>query len=121
MENDLRGSLLENRAEILMVSNITEMARAEVFYPGESEEVGACLGWQSNAVNICPHSMKPTGEPGALEARVSRQQDAFPFPEVVCRVPQWVQFQVFQGALPEAHSSSRRALSRSVSMGCQNP
>ena len=36
---------------------------------------------------------------------------------------QWslVDYQDFQGALPEAHSSSSTCLSRSVSIGCQKP
>ena len=32
-----------------------------------------------------------------------------------------VDYQDFQGALPEAHSSSSTCLSRSVSIGCQKP
>src|SRR5262245_21373191 len=46
---------------------------------------------------------------------MSRNQHTSVFPE------RHVYHPVFQGALSDAHSSSKRSLSRSVSIGCQNP
>ena len=45
----------------------------------------------------------------------NRQQDALTLPESL------VHDQTFQGALPDAHNSSRYNLSRIVSIGCQKP
>src|SRR5262245_14646830 len=58
--------------------------------------------------------LEPHGEPGSLEPRVAADEDVLTGPEF--RV-----YHFFHGGSPLAQSSSRWFLSRSVSIGCQNP
>ena len=66
------------------------------------------------------HGLKPKAEPTPLEAGVTRDEYPLAAPEFGIDVNHG-QSHIFHGALPLFHKSSRSRLSRSVSIGCQNP
>ena len=77
------------------------------------------LGWVGGArakpVTAAPNCCKPQGQPTAFETGVAGWENALARPEYR------VHCHTFQEPDPLAHSSSKRTLSRKVSMGCQKP
>ena len=80
------------------------------------KRLGEVVGGSAKPVTRAPSRPQPETEPGALEARMPGDEDASIAPEFASGG-----HHVFHGARPVRQSSSRWRLSRSVSIGCQNP
>ena len=80
------------------------------------KRLGEVVGGSAEAGDAGPQPVEPEAEPGALEARVAGDEDASVAPEIASSG-----HHVFHGARPACQSSSSWRLSRSVSIGCQNP
>src|SRR5438034_11843845 len=75
------------------------------------------LGWRIErvAMHFSAHVSQPKRQPATLKPGMPGKKNPLAFPKA------GIHYHTFQGALPEAHSSSRWFLSRRVSMGCQKP
>src|SRR5262245_23777328 len=80
------------------------------------EQGGTVLSrWQRQAVNLRTEVAQCERQPCPLKSRVPGYQHTFTSPEIPFHS------QSFHAAFPAAHCSSRKFLSRSVSIGCQKP
>src|SRR5262249_41337024 len=80
----------------------------------ERKEGGIGRGRERIACHLRAERLQPEAEPAALEAGMPGHEDGLALPEAGV-------YQIFHGAFPELHRSSRLFLSRSVSIGRQKP
>ena len=122
VDDDFRLELVHLGLHSSKVTDVGDAVLHALRYPSNVKQCRVTWWRQRDAAQVRPHGLQPQAQPTSLEAGVTRQQDAFALPELrIGLLHHWHQSHFFQGALPEAHSSSSRCLSRSVSMGCQKP
>ena len=110
-EKDVRGSGADDPNGIVQLAlqdTVAEVGDAMVHAiadVGDVEQRRRGQRCQRNAAYRCAHRLQPQRQPAPLEAGVAGQQDASALPER--GLGPGIHAQVFHGALPEAHSSSR--------------
>ena len=115
MQDEVRLESAYGGAEGLSVANVGELRAATSADLQPVMEGLVRLRSQREATDLSAEAEQPMGEPGTLEAGLAGQEDTLPF------VSSAEHHHFFQGARPEAQSSSRRFFSRRVSIGCQKP
>ena len=115
VDNDLGTVFSEGRLQFGGVTDITNDAGHAIADLGNFEQARTGRRSQRITHHVRTHRLQPQRYPAPLEAGVPGQQHALAIPE--CRI----QDHTFHGAWPDCHNSSRRILSRRVSIGCQKP
>ena len=115
MQDEVRLESTYGGAERLAVTDVGELGAATSadLQPVMERLIG--LRSQREATDLGAKGKQPMGKPSTLEAGLAGQEDTLPF------VSSAEHHHFFQGARPEAQSSSRRFFSRRVSIGCQKP
>src|SRR5262249_25419313 len=117
---NLRHAGANGGRDVLRFAQIAKADWHELANLGEVKETGVGVGRKCKSGYTRAKMRQHCRHPRALGTGMAGEQNAFAPPE------RWIeryahQAQVFHGAAPLGHRSSSAFLSRSVSIGCQNP
>ena len=116
VKHHLRLASLHDLSQGLRFANVGNVVPLQPLRQLQLAKQIWCGVWlQPNARHPRPKLAEPQRQPAALEAGMPREQHPPARPELAH------QAHTFQLACPEAHSSSSRCRTRTVSIGCQKP
>ena len=121
MKDDFRLEFIEDTVEMRGVTDVAPDVAHVCGESGENEVVALVFRVERISGNLRAEFAEPEAEPRAFESGVSGDENAFAAEEAVEEIEHVQSLQHFHGGLPESHISLSSELSRSVSIGFQNP
>src|SRR5277367_6778103 len=112
VKDHFRGKLYDGCFQLSPIHDVAANVFDRFTDFGGIEHIRLCAWIEGIAADLGTQFCEPQRQPAAFEPSVPCQEYAESWPGA---------HHVFQGASPVVQSSSRRCLSRSVSMGCQKP